>query len=491
MPTAPPAASPPRPPTVRPDRLLVSFFALAACAPPYAAPKADGEAPGDSAEPGDTGPKEDCALPAPEARLLDVETVVEVSWPDQGDWSAVARDDRGRTLQTRGGRDATRTLVGFAERAQVEVRVETDAGCSPWVALETGVLPAALPVIRRLDAGGAAADGYLLATVQTPTGSWVAALDEEGATVYAAPVNPVTEEVGTIGFRALPSPDGRGLRVNLQALKADGPSAFVTLGWDGAELERLEIAGAHTDFLHTRDGGIATLGWEVIQVGDRRLLGDTLIEQGPDGVTRELWRVSDDFSPDLRRSYPTGFLAGDPTMEDWSHANGIGYDEVNDLYLVSLPFLNGVVAIDRRSGERRWTLAPGDPDWRILGDDEDVWWPHSVTAVDGGVLMFQRRDPTDLSTCSRAAQYALDDATHEATLVWTYEGPRCHQVGFLGNVEELPGGDRLISWSQYGELERVSEDGDQLLLLGLDVGAGFGFVSWVPALGDVGDVRGG
>jgi len=443
---------------------------------------------GDSAGPTDTAADEVCALAPPEVATLAVPTVIEGRWaPAAGGpatWALVARDDRGRELRSRDGDDAQRVLVGFAERSALQVRVEAGGGCSPWVELETGALDPGLPVARRLDAGGPT-DGFVLATLLSPGSSWVVAFDEEGAMVFGAEVLADDPDLNPIAFRARPSPDGRGITVNLQPVRADGAGALITVGWDGEELERIAINGAHTDFVFTPDGGVGALGWEVLELEGRRLLADTLLERSPEGVVRVVWRVSQDYTPDLSRVWPPGFLTGDPEVEDWSHGNGLGHDPDTGTWYMSLPFLHGVAAIDAATGLRRWTLAPEAGELDVIGDPETIWAPHSVQPVDGGLVMFQRRDPTDLSTCSRAAAYAIDPEAATATLSWTYEGQTCHQEGFLGNVEPLPDGGLLVGWSQFGELERLDAARSPALLLALDVGAAFGFTTYAPTLADL------
>ncbi|MES2645170.1 MAG: aryl-sulfate sulfotransferase [Myxococcota bacterium] len=316
--------------------------------------------------------------------------------------------------------------------------------------------------------------------IQIPSGG-IVVLDDTGKVIWAYPDNDTG--LAAPPLRAAFSLDGTAILYNHQAVSVDTPSQIVRVPLDGGAPENVGITSGHTDFVEYTPGGYATLGWDIRPYGDRKILGDTIVERSPDGVERVVWSVFDNFEPNLEETYASLYVP-DRTVEDWSHINGITYSAAEDAYFVSMTFNNGVAKIDRASGTMVWFV--GDPDGGdFTNPDRDrlLSLPHSVQRLDGGLLAFSRNNPADPTSCSDAVELALDETTREVRRTWSYTSPDCLLVTFLGGAERLPGGNTVITWTSSGQIDQVTPDGRVAWQVKTAIGTGLGFSTWAPALG--------
>ncbi len=417
----------------------------------------------------------DCDVAVVTATLADVPTVVRVTWETPTETTGYVH------FTTPAGPVATppstgtrheALLVGNRAASAVDFDVVVgDDTCAGTIT--TGELFAGLPDVTLT---GSAADGpaYTIVPVLQADASGLAVLDAEGEYVWAWSED--RGEKTTSFFGAELALDRTAILANVQAEAADEPGYIYRIGLDGTLLAPIQAPGAHTDFVQLPDGAVATLGWEVREVDGRKLLGDTVVEIAPDGGTRTVWNVFDWFIPDTNRAWQQGWYPADPEVEDWSHVNGLAHDPDGDGFLLTTTFDQSVLRVDRATGEIDWRLADeGDfanPDGADLVD-----FPHSVQAVDGGVLVFNRGDIHDPESCSRATGITLDGDTARAT--WTYTSERCLLVPFLGSATRRDDGVTLVDWTTSGQLDAVEPDGALAWRLNLDLGAAFAFADYV------------
>ena len=98
---------------------------------------------------------------------------------------------------------------------------------------------------------------------------------------------------------------------------------------------------------------------------DREIVGDMVVEFDASGEVMWRWDSFDHLDP-----YRIGYDAldaywhvrGFPGAADWTHGNGVTYDQRDDSVLVSLRLQDCILKIDRKSGEIVW----------ILGDHSDL-----------------------------------------------------------------------------------------------------------------------
>lgn len=361
--------------------------------------------------------------------------------------------------------------------------------CSDAVDARTGTLPSDYPNVQIERMDPEVLDGhYIGVPVISTRGTWLAVYDDHGRPVWMwraalgeyAGQSPV--------FRVRISPDGKGLLFNGQGDASDAPGVIGFVSWDAGSVVLKTVISGHTDFDLLPDGGTVLLGWTVRDFSRRRLLADTVIELRPDGTQRELWNVFDHFSPDLSIDYATGFLPDDPTVEDWSHVNGISYDGAQDDILITIPVINGVVRIDRDSASQVWAVSADSDDFTLPRGASPIEWPHGVQATADGLLVFNRNDWISTGGCSEVVDLRVDEARGVVNQTAAYTGETCQQVGFLGNAERMVNGNTVVSWSSAGVLDVTNAAGSLAWRLRSDLGGAFGFAS--PALLVQDDSRG-
>ncbi len=174
---------------------------------------------------------------------------------------------------------------------------------------------------------------------------------------------------------------------------------------------------------------------------DREIVGDMVVEFTPEGEVVWSWDSFDHLDP-----YRIGYDAldaywhvrGFPGAADWTHGNGVAYDESDDSVLVSLRLQDCILKIDRKSGEIVWIL--GDHDgWpaRLQGKlltpiGENFRWPwhmHNPRVTSEGTIMLfdngiygarpgQERIPFHQSF-SRGVEYRVDKDAMSVEQVWS------------------------------------------------------------------------
>lgn len=419
-----------------------------------------------------------------------VPTVFDVGWlAEPGGLNQLAVFDAegsARLVQPDGAWDLARNVAlrGLRPNASYDIAAvfvpEDGAGplCSARQRIQTGGHSSSLPVPYISSAqAGLAQEGYRFVPLISMDGVAPAVLDSEANVVWASVFDPSQHGQMPMIFGVSPLADGSGVAFNTQETHPEGTGLIHRVTWAGEALPPVEVPTGHTDFAELPDGNFAMLGWDVRDFdGDRRLLGDTILETREDGEVVEIWNVYDHFEPDLSVFHGNDFFGSHPEVEDWSHANWLKYVAEEDAYYLTMETPAAVVKVDRGTGETTWVLSGDVGDFSTTEGDALINYPHSAEPIDGGVNVFNRRDPRYASTCSSVDEIEMNHSAGEAQTVWTYEGDRCAQIGFLGNSLPITGGHTVVSWSSMGVLDELGPEGDLLWQASLDLGAAFGFV---------------
>ena len=285
-------------------------------------------------------------------------------------------------------------------------------------------------------------------------------------------------QAGGSGSRVRISADGQSLLYNMVSGSIEGTGGVLRIPLEGGDPVELRATGTHTDFVELPDGGYAILAWDLREVKGRKIMGDAIVEVAADGTTRTLWSVWDDFEPDLTQVWPSWYTP-DPTVEDWSHINGIAIDPDGSGLYVTMTFNHGVAHIDRASGTLDWWFGDdGGLDW--TGDR--LRYPHSVAPIDGGVLVFERGDPAVSTDCSTAVTVRVDTEAGTAIREGQLDGDACTHVTFLGSALPLPTGNTLVTWTTAGRIDLLTPADEVAWSLQTTNWAGVGFSDWTEGL---------
>ncbi len=194
----------------------------------------------------------------------------------------------------------------------------------------------------------------------------------------------------------------------------------------------------------------------------QNVIGDQIIEFQRDGKIVWRWNAFEHLEP-FKIGYRlfSGYWMrrGFPNTVDWTHANGLLYNEQDDSLLVSMRQQDAILKIDRASGEIRWIL--GEPSaWSaklqncLLKPKGDIRWfyhQHAPTPTpantlllfDNGIYQTHPFNPAvpPAKSYSRAVEYAIDEENMTVREVWFSEkqGDDDAAVSFaMGDVDWLP-----------------------------------------------------
>jgi len=147
-------------------------------------------------------------------------------------------------------------------------------------------------------------------------------------------------------------------------------------------------------------------------------------------------------------------------MEYYTWGNGVVLDEDEGTMLYNSREYNAVVKLDRTDGEVLWTFGANFDDFTMLTEHDDPW-PEGAHAPeltpDGNLLLYDNGYPNREE--SRVVEYALDEDSMTAELIWEYPGTLAEDYWFTpswGNVNLLDSGNLLVNASsKYGEEGRT------------------------------------
>lgn len=304
--------------------------------------------------------------------------------------------------------------------------------------LETGVVPNALPIINvEMTGAGEPSGGFI--TTSTLLDGWVFTFDSDGDCVWWCQ----SERKQGIS-RARMSADAERMMM-LYTNNGGGEGAIEQVELDGSNHEVFDLVDATHDLAPIPGGITAYIG--VTETCD------SIVELNPDGTTRLVYDIG---------------LFGDEEC----HTNAIRYSKSDDAYTVSILYQDTILKVDRESGALLWKLNGAESSFE--GTDWDDQHGHQL--LDGGILVFSN----GAFAGSRAVEYNLDETNWQASLVWEYESDFASHL--FGDVQRLPNGNTLVTYSFPGVIHEVSPDGQLVREIALDGNGSVGYAMWQESL---------
>lgn len=336
--------------------------------------------------------------------------------------------------------DGAATLYGL--HADADVRWRLDHGT--WQTSRTGPLPPGIPTVTA--EGDLGADYVLLSWQEFPvesTGVYI--VDADGAIVwYHLPDTGIVPAAHDVGGAVL-------LVRSYHDVIEEAAVEYVPL--DGAAPTLEPLPYAHHDVIAVPGLRYAAIVGEVREIDGAPVVGDTVVEVAEDGARRTVWSAFDALPVVPHDAWEAGtYTAG----RDWTHANGLVYDPVDDAYVLSLFYLRSVVKIDRATGATRWVLGGADATL-ALGNDVGPRRQHAPEWNDGALTVFDNGYGDPLG--SRLVTYAVDEGAGTATRAWEWRHPDALFTFVFGDVDHLPGGGQLSSWGNYAQVLRTDASG--------------------------------
>lgn len=339
--------------------------------------------------------------------------------------------------------DGTGAVTLFGLHADTDVRWRLADGA--WQTTRTGPLPAGLPTVTT--EGDLGADYVLLSWQEFPvesTGVYI--VDRDGAIVwYHLPDAGIVPAAHDVGGALL-------LMRSYHDVIEEAEVEYVPLDGSAPTLEPLPYA--HHDVIAVPGARYAAIVGEVREIDGEPVVGDTIVEVAEDGTRRTVWSAFDAFPVTPHDAWDAGtYTAG----RDWTHANGLVYDPVDDAYLLSLFYLRAVAKIDRSTGTTRWVLG-GDHATLTLENDAGPARQHAPEWQGGELAVFDNGYGDPLG--SRLVRYAVDEPAGTATRTWEWRHPDALFTFVFGDIDGLPDGGHLSSWGNYAQVLRTDASGD-------------------------------
>ncbi|MGH9228954.1 MAG: arylsulfotransferase family protein [Acidimicrobiales bacterium] len=143
---------------------------------------------------------------------------------------------------------------------------------------------------------------------------------------------------------------------------------------------------------------------------------------------------------------------------DWFHANSVAPGPDGTL-LVSARNTHAIYAIDRATGELRWTLGGKGSDI-TMGPGTPFLWQHDAEWLGGNrISLFDNHASTMGGEASRALILDVDTEAMTAAVLTEVRHDGV-SAGTQGNTQMLTGGGLLVGWGSEGRVTEFSAAGD-------------------------------
>lgn len=385
-------------------------------------------------------------------------------------------NDAGADILNKGGTapvDLTRPnhhtlLLGLKPASTYTFHVEVTAGgttCqSDDQTLTTGTLSGAPRVTRSATTPAAQAGGFII----TSTGISGAGdpqayiVDADGTVVWMA-------AAPTSCSRARMDYEGNNMwMIALNVLNTGGEMRFVSMDGATTQNDVSGLAKAHHDFTVRKGGMIATMVWSTSGVDPE----SDLVERALDGTVATVFHIG----ANLYKGGPSLLGSGSNTY----HSNALLYHDADDSYTIGDRNPNLFVKVTRA----------GAPIWQFGGDCSGAPAPrcapgtwdsnHGHHLLASGNFLFFSNGAFGGSDPSHFYEYALDASdTLTASQVTAYKSSNNARSNTLGDVQRLPNGNTLVTFSNDGLIQEVDSSSQVVQSLSA---AWFGYAEWRPTL---------
>jgi hypothetical protein len=374
------------------------------------------------------------------------------------------------------GAEFTASLIALKPGREYTIRATVVSSAGTYASsdeiLTTATVPSLIPDIEvSYSSLDGPRPGYLVSSIVKERSTAVI-LDGEGDVVWWHP----KQDVPGVISRATLSQDQTAVVYLMERTHEDMlhmPTELVRVSLDGSEMRTHVIPGAHHDMVELPDGTVGAIVFDQVQSEFGTHIVDRIDELSPDGDVRTVWSASDwiEFDPDL---------VAEAAHDDmgYTHANALDYDEDLGAYLIGLRNLDMIVAVERSSGEVLFQIGGKGSDYESTETTERFFEGQHQFHLEGDSLLVFDNGPASAYE-SRAVEYLLDDEEGTAEPVFVHLSDPPVFCTVLGDVDRLPSGNTMVTWSSAGQLDEVTPDGEVVWRLQLAYGAALGYTTHV------------
>lgn len=220
----------------------------------------------------------------------------------------------------------------------------------------------------------------------------------------------------------------------------------------GEVTESIQTPLGHHAFMQFDDG---TLAWPAFDIRswydpdleeDVLVSGDTIVERSPDGQITEVFNSWDWLEVTKHERWEDAFLY--PGAHDWTHANSLIYFEDRDRYLLSLPYIQTIIEVDRTSGEMVQEIAPHTDSFPAV---PYVFQHFPVWLEDEGLLLVSHEE-----NGTAVIEYEWEEG--QLSEVWSHGRDGQIFGNVLGQATRLSNGNTLMNYGGAGLIQEVAPD---------------------------------
>jgi hypothetical protein len=446
---------------------------------PYAARS---ESPGTESAPPDCMPAEGLALD-PQRIITDVavgvhpnvNTVLLVTWTQtfatDRVWLEFSFEGSGvMTSRAAAGTPGPHqdVVLGVPGETLVTLRIVLEQGGTTVATQDyrgtTEAVPSRMPVPEVLahDPLLATGDRWLFGSVEDSDGGcnnpicyysrtfWIYIMDRRGRIVwyYADPASNATTSFQRIAR------DGEYIVLEKRPFGGGTERGVVQMTLDWSYCEEFAVPGLADAIDVTDDGSL------LYNVEDQY---DELRERTRDGRIRAIWSCRDTFGPDFE-----------------CYSNTVNWNPLDDTVLMSFPYQNTVVEIDRQSGALVGQYGDAPSSWAFVPATWQFEFQHFANITPDGSLLVSSHMPGFAETENPVAnqhafiEFEIDRQNRTLVEKWIYnEGPEWAM--YKGMAIRLPGGNTLANYGTGGVIREITPDKRTAFLVKFDSEGGDDF----------------
>jgi hypothetical protein len=241
------------------------------------------------------------------------------------------------------------------------------------------------------------------------------------------------------------APDGTHIAVDRSIRSgSNSPSIFRTT-LDFRQFEELDTPSLN-DSMDVTDRG--TFLYNSFNGGSN----DGLIELMPNGAERNVWSCDD---------WTTALGIGGGVS---CYSNSVFWNRINDSAVISFPYINTVVEIDRITGELIGQWGDANGSWVFDPISTGLDFEHGANITPEGTLLVSSHTPGSGEGSSWVQHYflefELDSDNLIAREIWRYGEGVDDWPRWKGEAYPVAGGNRLVNYGCEGVIREVTQDNE-------------------------------
>jgi hypothetical protein len=352
-------------------------------------------------------------------------------------------------------------VLGVPGETLVTLRVVLQRGGERFTTRDyqgtTEAVPRGMPVpeVLTYDPALATPDRWLFGSVEDSDGGcntqecfyhttfWLYIIDRQGRIVwyYADPASNATTSFQRVAR------DGEYIVMEKRPFGNGGQRGVLQMTLDWSYVEEIAVPNLADAIDVTADGSL------LYNVDGQNA---ELRERTRDGQTRGIWRCHDRFGANFQ-----------------CYSNTVNWNPIDDTVLMSFPYQNTVVEIDRQSGEvvGQYGDAPGS--WAFSPATWEFEFQHFANISIDGTLIVSSHMPgfetTERPVANQHAfmEFEVDRQNQRLIEKWIYtEGPEWAM--YKGMAQRLEGGNTLANYGTGGVIREITPDKQTAFLVKFD-----------------------